>query len=109
MRIPVAAAVAILWMMPGPAPAQWFNYPKKSTARTPDGKPNLNAPAPKQADGKPDLSGVWLGDNWQPAGRRPNPVILGGRGGTVPKMTAAGQKEWETRTSEHIKDDPKVR
>jgi hypothetical protein len=24
-----------------------------------DGKPNLTAPAPKSADGKPDLSGIW--------------------------------------------------
>ena len=27
--------------------------------RTPDGKPDLSAPAPRSADGKPDLSGVW--------------------------------------------------
>jgi hypothetical protein len=41
------------------AHAQWLNYPTPGTPRTPDGKPNLTAPAPRAADGKPDLSGVW--------------------------------------------------
>ncbi len=36
----------------------------------PDGKANMTAPVPKTANGKPDLSGVWLGDQWSPAGRR---------------------------------------
>jgi len=39
--------------------AQWLNYPTPGTPRTPDGKPNLAAPAPRSSDGKPDLSGVW--------------------------------------------------
>jgi hypothetical protein len=42
-----------------PATAQWLNYPTPGIPRTPDGKPNLKAPAPRAADGKPDLSGVW--------------------------------------------------
>jgi hypothetical protein len=42
------------------APAQWLGYPTPDVPRTPDGKPNLSAPAPKTADGKPDLSGVWV-------------------------------------------------
>jgi hypothetical protein len=41
------------------APAQWLKFPTSGVPRTPDGKPNLSAPAPKTADGKPDLSGVW--------------------------------------------------
>jgi hypothetical protein len=39
--------------------AQWLNYPTPGMPRTPDGRPNLSAPAPRTADGKPDLSGVW--------------------------------------------------
>jgi len=42
-----------------PAWAQWLNYPTDGIPRLPDGKPNLNAPAPRTADGKPDLSGLW--------------------------------------------------
>jgi hypothetical protein len=43
------------------AHAQWLNYADPRTPRTKDGKPNLNAPAPK-LNGKPDLSGVWQGE-----------------------------------------------
>ena len=45
------------------ASAQWLNYPTAGIPRTPDGKPNLSAPAPKTADGKPDLSGVWMAED----------------------------------------------
>jgi len=56
--IALALAVSVLC---APLPAQWLNYPTPGIPRTPDGKPNLAAPAPRTADGKPDLSGVWNG------------------------------------------------
>jgi hypothetical protein len=42
-----------------PLSAQWPKLLPPGVPRTPDGKPNLSAPAPKAADGKPDLSGLW--------------------------------------------------
>lgn len=42
--------------------AQWLGVRTPGIPRTPDGKPNLSAPAPKMPDGKPDLSGLWDAD-----------------------------------------------
>src|SRR5437762_13592812 len=55
----ILAFIAVVSMLV-PAAAQWLKYPTPGIPRTPDGKPNLSAPAPKLADGKPDLSGLWL-------------------------------------------------
>jgi hypothetical protein len=45
------------------ASAQWLHYPTPGIPRTPDGKPNLTAPAPRTAQGKPDFSGFWQAAN----------------------------------------------
>ncbi len=42
-----------------PASSSWLNFPVPGIPRTPDGKVNLTAPAPKTSNGKLDLSGVW--------------------------------------------------
>jgi hypothetical protein len=55
--LPLLAGAALL--LAQTAAAQWLDYKTPGVPRTPDGKPNLTAPAPKTPDGKPDLTGLW--------------------------------------------------
>ena len=55
----VLAGSMLLLAMHLPLAAQWLHYPTAGVPRTPDGKPNLAAPAPRTRDGHPDFSGIW--------------------------------------------------
>lgn len=76
-------ALALVLVTGGVARAQWLSLPLPGTPRTPDGKPNLMAPAPQTADGKPDLSGIWHAAD--------NSAVenLAGEGVDVPMLPAA--------------------
>lgn len=96
--------------------AQWLAYPTRGIPRTHDGRPNLAAPAPRTAGGKPDLSGIWelehapcpaTGcDDYVAA---PEFVNLGAKlSGGLPYLPWAAELV-KQRTADFGKDDPVAR
>jgi hypothetical protein len=60
-RYVLAAAVLVVGLA-APAGAQWLKDKTPGIPRDAEGKPRLDAPAPKLQDGTPDLSGLWRTD-----------------------------------------------
>jgi hypothetical protein len=93
--------------------AQWLHYPTPGVPKTPSGLPNLGAPTPRTADGKPDLSGMWEAENTRPQGidlRIGDQFLDIGAGveGGPPYQPWAAELA-KTRRAENSKDDPETR
>jgi hypothetical protein len=92
----ILAAIVPFTLLPATVLAQWPDYKTSGVPRTPEGKPILDGPTPKAADGHPDLSGMWT------LPRGPGPGAGQAKGGPPPAPPAADPSKPPMATFKNI-------
>ena len=100
----LVTGVALLFLTAAPTGSQWLKITLPGIPRTPDGKPNLTAPAPKMPDGRPDLSGIWRRDT-----PGVNYLVNLGAGGAEISMQPWAEALYQARQENLAKDRPSGR
>jgi len=70
-----AVGLAAVLLYPFGGAAQWLTERTRGIPRSADGSANLAAPAPRAADGKPDLSGLWHAGTKYESDLKPSDVM----------------------------------
>ena len=60
---PLLPATLLFIVVSAPSFAQWRNVPEANLPRTPEGEVDMEAPAPRLANGRIDLEGIWMPDD----------------------------------------------
>ena len=113
--LPGAVAAVLCVTSMSALASQWIRYPTPGVPRTPDGAPDLSAPAPRTPDGRPDLSGLWenegYADSVEGLGAPPRTVFFDlsfGMSGSPPYQPWAAAL-YARRKTENSKDNPDAR
>ena len=116
---PIVTAAVIL-LISTPLAAQWIGYPSAGVPRRADGSVDMQAPAPRLSNGKPDLSGIWISDVTPEGEETPSNVFTLPSGRYMQNMgidMPGGQlpyQDWQLpivaeRTENLAIDDPHIR